>query len=130
MKVKTQLLQKDIEAYFEADMEIRNNRYGLTPDTLTDALLAFHKAMMAAKVPANYHTALLSEFTQNVRAILNKPHQIGPVLENGVHVRAACVAGIIDGDPDAIGEMQPWEVTQLRDELTQAINKAYEVPKK
>ena len=130
MNVKTQLLQKDIEAYFEAERTLQDGRYGLTPENLTAALVVFHKAATEAAVNPKLYQILATEFTQAIRAAKSKTHDTRGPVANGISLRAACIAGIIDGDQDAVGELQPWEVVQLTEKLSQAITAAYDVPKK
>lgn len=130
MKVKAQLTQGDIENYFEAEREIREERYGFTAENFTAALLLFHKSAMEARVTKEHYSILAAEFSTALRVIKRTPADVVSPIANGINVRAAMRAGLIDGDPATVTDLRPWQITQLTTELSAAITEAYDIPKK
>jgi len=130
--VKDELLQRDVEAYFKADADIREGLTDLTPQGLSEALVAFALALKEAGVASDKErfVALLAEFGATLRsqkrdgAVLDNPRS------NGVIVRAACRAGVLmDLEERAVGDMKPWQVTQAAKLVNDAIVAAFEIPK-
>ena len=130
--VKDELLQRDVEAYFKANADIREGLTDLTPRGLSEALVAFALALKEAGVASDKErfVALLAEFGATLRsqkrdaAVLDSPRNIGVV------VRAACRAGVLtDLEESAVGDMKPWQVTQAAGLINDAIVAAFEIPK-
>jgi len=130
--VKDELLQRDVEAYFKANADIREGLTDLTPRGLSEALVAFALALKEAGVASDKErfVALLAEFGATLRsqkrdaAVLDSPRNIGVV------VRAACRAGVLtDLEESAVGDMKPWQVTQAAGLVNDAIVAAFEIPK-
>ena len=126
--MKTPLLQRDIEAFFDAENDIREGRYNLTPQVLTDALITFHREATKAGATGDTYRQLLGEFTNSLHLTKRSTQAKAGPIANGIAVRAAMQAGILEtADVDA---MPPWKVTQLATEILEAIKAAYEIPKK
>lgn len=130
--VKDELLQRDIEAYFKAEAEIRAGLVELTPAGITEALLGFAVGAKDAGVAGDKErfAALLSEFAATLRSQQRVNADLAGPRTNGVIVRAACRAGLItDLDEHAIGDMKPWQVLEATKLVNGAIAAAFEIPK-
>ena len=130
--VKDELLQRDVEAYFKADADIRAGLTDLTPQGLSEALIAFALALKEAGVASDKDrfTALLSEFGATLRSRKREGAVLDSPSNNGVVVRAACRAGVLtDLEENAVGDMKPWQVTQAAGLVNDAIVAAFEIPK-
>ena len=128
--VKDELLQRDVEAYFRADADLRAGLVELTPEALTQALLGFVAAMKEAGVTLSdaRFTEVLREYAATLRA--QRRAAVPGGLGTGIVVRAACRAGLLDGlTESAVGELKPWEVKQLSDSVDGAIGAAFDIPK-
>ena len=128
--VKNELLQRDIEAYYKSEADIRDGLVEIKPDDASRALIDFALAVREAdaKVNDTRFSELLREFGITLRA--QKRNALPNGLGNGMIVRAACRAGIIAGlDEQAVGDMQPWQVIQIANEVADAIQTSLEVPK-
>lgn len=128
--VKEELLQRDVEAYFRADADIRAGLMELTPEALTQAFLGFIAAMKEAGVTLSdaRFAEVLREYATTLRT--QKRSAVPGGLGTGIVVRAACRAGILDGLTEAaVGDLKPWEVKQLSDSVDSAIGAAFDIPK-
>lgn len=128
--VKDELLQKDVEAYFRADADLKAGLIELTPKAAQQAIIDFAIAAREAdsKMKDARFAELLREFGATIRAQsrLTIPSGSG----NGIVVRAACRSGIVtELEEKDVGDMKPWQVDQLAEEIADAIAKSYEVPK-
>jgi hypothetical protein len=128
MSIKTQLLQKDIEAYFDAEREIRTQRYALDAGSLTAALVMFHREVAKLGMTADQYRTLAAEFAATLRAIKRESVDMAGPVANGIAVKAAQRAGMLEGVGD-VGMLEPWRVRDLAMEIIAAMNAAYEVPK-
>ena len=127
--VKTQLKQKHIQAYFEAEQALRENHQRIDPDTLGSALVGFYKLAAGAAVNKTEFAMMLSEFTAALRHDAQTRTQPKGPAYNGIVIRAAIRAGIVEGlAEDDVGEMLPWEVTKLAGEINDAVVASFEVP--
>lgn len=125
--IKSPLLQRDIEAYFDAYREIGEQRYGLTPETLTAALTLFHREINKANVTTEQYRILANEYAATLRTVKRDTQdQAGPIA-NGIAVRAALRAGWLE--INSVEDLEPWHVSQLANEIVEAVKKAYDVPK-
>ena len=131
MKIKRPLLQRDIEAYFSAEREIKKTRHGDTPQMLTDAIVKFHTSVSQIQNMNNAkYNVLAEQYAQLLRISKISDDELSAAERNGISLRAAVAAGILEGcTPDDIDAMPPYKVTQLTVELSEALNEAYEVPK-
>jgi len=130
--VKDELLQRDVEAYFKADADIREGLTDLTPQGLSEALVAFALALKEAGVASDKErfVALLAEFGATLRSQKRDGAVLDSPRSNGVVVRAACRAGVLmDLEERAVGDMKPWQVTQAAKLVNDAIVAAFEIPK-
>lgn len=128
--VKNELLQKDVEAYFKAEADIRAGIVELTPEASSRAIIDFALAVRETGVQVNdaRFTELLREFGTTIRA--QKRLVVPDGLGSGIVVRAACRSGLIaDVEEGAVGEMLPWQVRQLADEVAEKLQASFEVPK-
>jgi len=128
--VKNELLQKDVEGYFRAEADLKAGLVELTPDAASRAIIDFALAAREADKTMKdaRFTELLREFGATIRtqSRLAVPEGSG----NGCIVRAACRSGIVtELEEKDVGEMFPWEVSQLADEVAEIIHKAFEIPK-
>jgi len=109
--VKNELLQKDVEAYFRADADLKAGIIELTPRAAQQALVDFAIATREAdpKMKDTRFSELLREFGATIRAKsrLSVPQGSG----NGIIVRAACRSGIVtELEEKDVGDMMPWQV--------------------
>ena len=128
--VKDELLQKDVEAYFKAEADLRAGLVEITPDAASRAIVDFALAVREADVRVNdaRFAELLREFGTTIRA--QKRLVVPEGLGSGVVVRAACRSGIVsDVEEAAVGDMLPWQVRQLADEVAEKLSASFEVPK-
>lgn len=128
--VKDELLQKDVEAYFKVDADLKAGIVELTPEAASRALIDFAIAARESdpRMKDARFAELLREFGLMIRnqSRLNVPSGMG----NGLIVRAACRSGIVtDLEEKDVGDMPPWEVVQLAEEIADKIDKAFEIPK-
>jgi hypothetical protein len=128
--VKDELLQKDVEAYFRAEADLKAGLVELTPESASRAIIDFALAAREADKTMKdaRFTELLREFGATIRtqSRLAVPEGSG----NGCIVRAACRSGILtEVEESAVDNMFPWEVTQLADKIAETISKAFEIPK-
>jgi len=128
--IKDELLQKDVEAYFRAEADLKAGLIELTPEAASRAIIDFALAAREADKTMKdvRFTELLREFGATVRAQsrLAIPEGSG----NGCIVRAACRSGIVtELEEKSVGDMFPWQVTQLADKVADTISKAFEIPK-
>jgi hypothetical protein len=128
--VKDELLQKDIEAYFRADADLRAGLVELTPGALTQAILGFVAAMKEAGVTLSdaRFADVLREYATTLRAQRRSTPPVG--LGTGIVARAACRAGLVEGLTEAgVGDLKPWEVKQISDRVDNIISAAFDIPK-
>lgn len=128
--VKHELLQKDIEAYYKAEADLKAGLVELTPESAQTALIDFAIAVREGdpKIKDTRFTELLREFGVTIRdqRRLAAPTGSG----NGMIVRAACRSGIVaDLEEKDVGDMFPWQVIQLANEIADVISSAFEIPK-
>ena len=130
--VKDELLQRDVEAYFKADADIREGLTDLTPRGLSEALVAFALALKEAGVAADKErfAALLAEFGATLRSQRREAAVLDTPRNHGVIVRAACRAGVLTGlEESAVGDLKPWQVREAAGLVNDAIVAAFEIPK-
>lgn len=128
--VKDELLQRDVESYFRAEADIRAGLEELTPEDASRALIAFALAVKEAGVSLNdaRFTELLREYGTTIRA--QRRAAVPNGLGSGIVVRAGCRSGIIvELEEGAIGDMKPYLVRQLSDQVAAALQAAFDIPK-
>lgn len=128
--VKDELLQRDVEAYFRAEADLRAGVVELTPDAVSQALIGFALAMKEAGLQVNdaRFAELLREYGATIRAQRRTAAPEG--LGNGIVVRAGCRAGIVvDLEESAVGEMRPYAVRQLAEQVAALLQAAFDIPK-
>lgn len=125
--IKNDILQRDAEAFFRAEAELRAGFAALQPEQIAAGLVAFHKGIVQAKPNAEQYRELAAQFTLTLTQ--QQRPLVGGALNNGVIVRAAVRAGLLPGlAEDAIGEMKPGAVLRLANDITDALRVAFELP--
>jgi len=128
--VKNELLQRDVETFYRAQADIHAGQMEITPEAASRAIIDFALAVREADAKVNdaRFSELLREFGTMLRA--QKRTSIPAGLGDGTVLRAACRAGIVDGlKEEDVGDMFPWQVSQIALEAANAINLSLEVPK-
>lgn len=125
--IKSPILQRDAEAFFQADAELRAGITLLTPVDIATALGVFHANVIKGKPTPEQYRELAAQFTQALT--LQQRSKPAGALNNGLLLRAACRAGLVVGlDESAVGEMSPGEVLKLASAVSEALQAAFDVP--
>jgi uncharacterized protein (DUF433 family) len=127
MNVKNHILQRDAEEFFKAEAELRLGYTTLTPAQIADALAVYHRQIIVARPTGEQYRELAAQFAevlaQQTRAALPA------ALNNGVIVRAACLAGLLPGlSVESVGDMSPGTVLKLAGDVSAAISAAFALP--
>jgi hypothetical protein len=125
--IKNPILQKDAEAFFQAEADLRAGYTRLSADEIAAALGVFHRSLVAAKPTLDQYRELAAQFA----ATLQAQAKTAPVsaLNSGIIVRAACVAGLLPGiEVGSVDTMTPGAVLKLAGEVSAAIGQAFELP--
>jgi len=128
--IKDELLQKDVEAYFRADADLKAARKELTPEAASRAIIDF--ALAAREADKTMKDARFTELLREFGVMIRTQHLLtaSEGAGDGNVVRAACRAGIVtDLEERGVGEMKPWQVSQLAIEIISLLNMSREVPK-
>ena len=131
MEVLGDVRQRHIEAYFNAEEDIKTGRTTIAPDVLAEALAVFHKTVVAAKgIGAAQYETLARHFTEAITAQARRRSASipSPVL-NGIMLRAAIRGGLLTGIvEEEVGDMSGAEVVRVVTEISAALARAYEIP--
>jgi len=128
--VKNELLQKDVEAYYRAEADLKAGLVELTPKAASQAIIDFAISLREAdsKMKDARFSEMLREYGVTIRAQTRLAIPSGS--GNGLIVRSACRAGIVtELDEKDVGDMKPWQVIELANEIADIIAKSFEVPK-
>ena len=124
------LYQRDVEAFFAAQREVKAGISRISPEEFSKAAGDFITAMKSsgAKPGSDEFMPIFREFTQGLYTSQAPRSELSGPERNGVIVRSAIRCGWIKGDDDAIGDMHPAAVTWLAGEVNDLISAAFEVP--
>lgn len=126
----TDLRQRHIEDWLAARRDVRAGKANLTPQGFSTALVGFATTLAKKQIEGEEFRAALDSFVRGLLAMQEQREALSAYEENGVRVRAAARCGWFDElDEGAVGDLQPWEVDQLSDAVTDAFNEAVTVPK-
>ena len=127
--IKDELLQKDVEAYFIARADIDAGLIELTPDAASRAIIDF--ALAAREADKTMKDARFTELLREFGAMVRSQYRLAAPagVGDGSLLRAACRAGIVQGlEEKDVGDMLPWQVSELALQVVSAINTACEIP--
>lgn len=124
------LKQRHIEAFHQAQRDVKAGRASLDADSYGEQLAAFVAELSKAGVKPEQFQAALAEFGRGVMALDARQNELTGRESEGVRVRAACRCGWFEElSEDDVGDLEPWRVSQLDDEIVERYKAAYDVPK-
>jgi hypothetical protein len=129
--LKEELLQRDVEAFFEARADLMAGVSDLTDEALSQALLRFVQALRASgeTISDERFKALLAEYAATLRIQHKAARDLDATRYNGLIVRSACRSGLVtDLTEGAVGEMRAGAVRDLASQIDKALTAAFEVP--
>lgn len=124
------LRQRDVEAFFMAQREIRDGRLSMPVKSLADAVAGFLRQLadMDIRPGTPDFSTVFGEFSSTLRATHQPRRAITKAEETGVTTRAAARCGIVEGLAEAdVADMRPAVVLWLANEVDQAIGRAYAI---
>ena len=126
-----ELYQRDAEAFFKAQREIRAGMVSTPAKELADAIVGFLAALKGTDVKPGVpeFTTVFQEFAATLR-IAHKPRDDVSAPEyNGVVARSAARCGWLEGWTEAdVGDAKPAAITWLAGAVNRALAEAYEIP--
>jgi len=128
--LKSDLRQRDIEAFFKARREIEASCLEVPASQLAGQLAELLQTVRSAglKPGSSEFLQVFQEFARELR-MRQAPAQLSGPEITGVSVRAAIRVGWLSGlDEGAIGELKPAIVRDLAQKVDDALGKAYELP--
>jgi len=133
MDILGDVRQRHIEAYFNAEEDIKTNRVTIAPDVLAEALAMFHRTVVAAKgLSAAQYEILARHFTEALTAQeRRRSASIPSPVFNGIMLRAAIRSGLLTGiTEEEVGDLSGAEIVRVATDISAALAKAYEIPGK
>lgn len=124
------LRQRDVEAFFMAQREIRDGRLSLPIKALAEAVAGFLKQLadMNIRPGTPDFATVFGEFSSTLRATHQPRRALTKAEDTGITIRAAARCGLVAGlAEDAVAEMRPAVVLWLAGEVDQAIGRAYSI---
>jgi len=123
MRIPDELLQRDLEAYYAAERKIRQNLASEDIARFARELRLFLEGVEAKSYSAQQMAVLMPAFNRRMGRGLSQ------VEENTIYAQAAAKAGwVLNCDAGEIPGLHPWEINQIVEAASAAIEKALTIP--
>lgn len=123
------LKQRHIEEFLKARRDILNQSAGLDADGFATSLAGFAVQLAKKGLESEQYDTALAEFVRGLGAVQERAQDVTNAEEDGLRVRAAARCGWFDDlEEEGVGDLEPWRVDQLSDEIATRFNDAMTVP--
>ena len=130
MHIIEELKNKHVVAYFEEEHALRQGYHPLETENIIDALGLLHRMLQGQGIKDAQYTALVDAFVRTFTGRKRDNPANIPAITNTLTVKAAIRANIIEGLSIAdVDNLSAGQVTQLANEVADALKSSFDVPK-
>jgi len=126
MQIKSDLTQRDVEAFQDAVAELSGAVISRDPAAVVAALSLFHTEIVKLKPTAEQYHELGQRFMEAER---ERSGKLTAAASNRIYVLAGVRAGIVEGvDTTTLGEQSPGAIMRMAQTIIKTVNASFEVP--